>query len=238
MTYREEGALWFRSTDFGDDKDRVVVRADGTPTYLAADIAYHLDKFHRGYTRLIDIWGPDHHGYIARTKAAVQALGYAEEDLEIIILQLVRLMRGGEQVRMSKRAGEFVTMQELLEEVGKDAARYFFIMRSPTSHLDFDLDLAKEQSQNNPVYYVQYAHARICSILREATQLPDGDLAMRGCCPPNMSGAYEKLAQYRWDRDGGKRREPHRLPRTPTRLRRCFIVFTPIAESWVTQEQP
>ncbi|HHV43796.1 MAG TPA: arginine--tRNA ligase [Firmicutes bacterium] len=228
VTYREEGALWFRSTDFGDDKDRVVVRADGTPTYLAADIAYHLDKFHRGYTRLIDIWGPDHHGYIARTKAAVQALGYAEEDLEIIILQLVRLMRGGEQVRMSKRAGEFVTMQELLEEVGKDAARYFFIMRSPTSHLDFDLDLAKEQSQNNPVYYVQYAHARICSILREATQLPDGDLAME---EDALSTEYEvelmkKLAQYPVEIEmAAERREPHRLPRYAHEVAALFHSF-------------
>ncbi|NMB38534.1 MAG: arginine--tRNA ligase [Firmicutes bacterium] len=166
--YEAEGAKWFRSTAFGDDKDRVIIKNDGTYTYVTADIAYHYDKLKRGFTKLIDLLGPDHHGYIGRMKAAVQALGYSEDTLEILILQYVALLRDGQQVKMSKRAGEFITLKELLAEVGKDAARYFFIMRSLDSHLDFDLTLAAEQSSENPVYYIQYAHARICSIIRQA----------------------------------------------------------------------
>lgn len=168
--YESEGAQWFKSTAFGDDKDRVLVKSDGSYTYLAPDIAYHLNKFRRGFTKVIDIWGPDHHGYISRMKAAVQALGYGADALEVLIVQMVRLVRGGETVRMSKRAGEFVTMDELLEEVGRDVARFFFLMRSCESHLDFDLDLGKLKGEENPVYYVQYAHARICSLLREARE--------------------------------------------------------------------
>lgn len=168
--FEEDGALWFRSTQFGDDKDRVLIKNDGAYTYVTADIAYHYDKLQRGYTKLIDILGPDHHGYIGRMKAAIQALGYGEDALEVLILQYVALLRDGQPVKMSKRAGEFVTMQELLDEVGTDAARYFFLMRSPESHLDFDLNLAVEQSSENPVFYVQYAHARICSILRQAEE--------------------------------------------------------------------
>lgn len=168
--YEKDGAFWFRSTVFGDDKDRVIIKQDGTYTYVTADIAYHYDKLKRGFTKLIDLFGPDHHGYIARMKAAVQALGYPEDALEIMILQYVALLRDGEQVKMSKRAGEFITLQDLMEEVGRDAARYFFLMRSPDSHLDFDLTLAAEQSNENPVYYIQYAHARICSILQQAKE--------------------------------------------------------------------
>lgn len=170
LLYEQDGARWFASTKFGDDKDRVVVKSDGVPTYITADMAYHWDKYRRGFDHLIDIWGPDHHGYIGRMQAAVQALGYEADSFEVIILQLVNLLRRGEKVRMSKRAGEFVSMEELLDEVGKDAARYFFLMRAPDSHLDFDLALATEQSQENPVYYIQYAHARICSILRQAEE--------------------------------------------------------------------
>ncbi len=166
--YDSEGAVWFKATDFGEDKDRVLVRANGEPTYFAADIAYHKDKLERGFDKIINIWGADHHGYIGRMKAAVQALGYPPDKLEIIIGQLVNLLRGGEPVRMSKRTGEMVTLDELLEEVGKDAARFFFLMRSTDSQLDFDIQLAKEQSNENPVYYVQYAHARISSIVRFA----------------------------------------------------------------------
>lgn len=169
--FEDEDALWFRSTEFGDDKDRVIVKSDGSYTYVTADIAYHHDKLKRGYTKLIDIWGPDHHGYIGRMKAAIQALGYDEDTLEVMILQYVALLRNGEQVKMSKRAGEFITMEDLVEEVGKDAARFFFLHRSPESHLDFDLDLAVEQSSENPVFYVQYAHARISSILRQAKEM-------------------------------------------------------------------
>lgn len=158
----------FRSTDFGDDKDRVVVRDDGRPTYLMADISYHYDKIMRGYDRIIDIWGPDHHGYIARLSGAVQALGFDREKFRVLIAQQVNLIMDGESVKMSKRLGNFSTMRELIEEIGVDVTRYFFIMRSLDSHLDFDLTLAKKNSSENPVFYLQYAHARICSIFREA----------------------------------------------------------------------
>jgi len=163
--YESEGATWFASTRFGDDKDRVVRKRDGELTYLAPDIAYHRWKFQRGFSEVINLWGPDHHGYISRLKAAVAALGAPAEHLRIRIVQLVTLSRKGKPVRMSKRQGEFVSFRELLDEVGVDATRYFFLMRTMESHLDFDLDLAKSASQDNPVYYVQYAHARICSIL-------------------------------------------------------------------------
>lgn len=168
--YEKDGALWLRSTDYGDDKDRVVIRAGGEPTYLAADIAYHKDKFERGFGRVINLWGADHHGYICRVKAAIKALGGNPDNLTIMLLQMVSLLRGGEAVKMSKRTGESVTLAELIEEVGTDAARYFFVMRSPDSQLDFDIDLAKSQSSENPVYYVQYAHARIKSVFRQAEE--------------------------------------------------------------------
>jgi arginyl-tRNA synthetase len=162
-----DGAVWFRSTEFGDDKDRVLRKADGDFTYFAADVAYHKDKFDRGFDRVIDIWGADHHGYVARMKAAVAALGHPGQ-LDVVIGQLVTLLRDGEVVRMSKRTGEMVTFEELLDEVGADAARYFFLRRGNDQTLDFDIGLAREQDSENPVYYVQYAHARICSILRKA----------------------------------------------------------------------
>ena len=168
--YREEGTLWFRTTAFGDEKDRVVVRQNGDPTYFAADIAYHLNKFQRGFESVIDIWGADHHGYIPRMSAAVQALGYEKDALKVILVQLVNLLREGKPVAMSTRSGEFVTLREVVDEVGRDAARYNFLMRRSDSHLDFDLEIAKKQSNENPVYYVQYAHARICSILRIAAE--------------------------------------------------------------------
>ncbi len=169
LAYSSEGALWMATTRFGDDKDRVLVRSNGETTYYAADIAYHRDKALRGFDRIIDIWGADHHGYIKRMEAALESLGYPDR-LEIIIGQLVNLKRGGQPVRMSKRTGEMVTFEELLSEVGTDAARFFFLARGHDSALDFDIDLAVEQSQNNPVYYVQYAHARISSILRYAVE--------------------------------------------------------------------
>ncbi len=170
LSYRADGALWLRTTQFGDDKDRVLVRENGEPTYFAADIAYHRDKLNRGYTRLINIWGADHHGYVGRMQAAMTALGAGPGTLEIIIGQLVSLFSGGRPIRMSKRTGEMVTLEELLAEVGKDAARYFFLMRSTDTALDFDIELAKSETAENPVYYVQYAHARICSILRHAAE--------------------------------------------------------------------
>jgi arginyl-tRNA synthetase len=170
FVYREGEALWFRTTAFGDEKDRVVVRQNGAPTYFAADIAYHRNKFLRGFETVIDIWGADHHGYIPRMSAAVQALGHEKEALKIILVQLVNLLRDGKPAAMSTRSGEFVTLREVVDEVGRDAARYNFLMRRSDSHLDFDLELAKKQSNENPVYYVQYAHARICSILRMAAE--------------------------------------------------------------------
>jgi len=168
--YEKDGALWLNSTKYGDDKDRVVVRENGVPTYLAADIAYHKNKFDRNFGTIINLWGADHHGYIARVKAAMTALGYDADKLKILLLQMVSLYRGGELVKMSKRTGQSITLRELMEEVGTDAARYFFLMRSIDSQLDFDLDLAKKQSSENPVYYIQYAHARICSIFRQAEE--------------------------------------------------------------------
>jgi arginyl-tRNA synthetase len=166
--YEEDGALWFKSSAFGDDKDRVVIKSDKSMTYLAPDIAYHEDKFRRGFEWLVNMWGPDHHGYINRLKASVQALGHDAKAISIIIVQLATIYRQGKPVQMSTRRGEYITLREVLDEVGKDASRFFFLMRKTSSHLDFDLDIAKKQSADNPVYYVQYAHARISSILRSS----------------------------------------------------------------------
>ncbi|WP_078556203.1 arginine--tRNA ligase [Bacillus alkalicellulosilyticus] len=170
-TYEQDGATWFRSTTYGDDKDRVLIKNDGSYTYLTPDIAYHKDKMERGFDKLINIWGADHHGYIPRMKAAIQALGYQKEQIEVQIIQMVSLFQNGEKVKMSKRTGKAVTLRDLMEEVGIDATRYFFAMRSADTHLDFDMDLAVSKSNENPVYYVQYAHARICSILRQGEEL-------------------------------------------------------------------
>ena len=165
--YEQEGALWFRSSAFGDEKDRVVQRENGQTTYFASDIAYHLEKFERGFDRVIDIWGADHHGYIPRVKAALQALGENPDRLDVLLVQFAILYRNGERAQMSTRSGDFVTLRELRQEVGNDAARFFYVMRKSEQHLDFDLDLAKLQSKDNPVYYIQYAHARVCSVLRQ-----------------------------------------------------------------------
>lgn len=168
LSYQQEGALWFRSSQFGDEKDRVLITSAGEPTYFLVDIAYHLDKYRRGFEMLYDLWGPDHHGYIPRMKAALVALGFPAESFEVRIIQQVNLLRNGELVKMSKRAGNIIEMAEVLDEVGVDAARFFFLMRKLDSPLDFDLDLAKKQTDENPVYYVQYAHARICSVMSYA----------------------------------------------------------------------
>ncbi len=168
LLYDAEGARWFRSTAFTDEKDRVVRRSDGQLTYFASDIGYHRQKLERGFAQLINVWGADHHGHIKRVEAAIAALGYDDHRLRVILVQIVRLTRGGEPVRMGKRTGEFVTMREVVDEVGADAARFSFLMRKGDSHLEFDLDLAKKQSAENPVFYVQYAHARICSLFRQA----------------------------------------------------------------------
>lgn len=169
--YEMDGATWFRSTTYGDDKDRVLIKQDGSYTYLTPDIAYHRDKIERGFTKLINVWGADHHGYIPRMKAAIQALGHNKDTLEVEIIQMVQLYQNGEKVKMSKRTGKAVTLRELMEEVGVDAMRYFFAMRSADSHLDFDMDLAVSKSNENPVFYAQYAHARVCSILRQGEEL-------------------------------------------------------------------
>lgn len=168
LLYLQDGAEWFRSTEFGDDKDRTVIKSDGDLTYFASDIAYHRNKFERKFDKLVNVWGADHHGYVPRLKAAMKGLGYNPEILQVVLVQMVQLTRGGEPVRMGKRTGEFVSLKEVLDEVGRDAARFFFLMRKSDSHLDFDLDLAKQQSSENPVFYVQYAHARVASIFEQA----------------------------------------------------------------------
>ncbi|HEB73597.1 MAG TPA: arginine--tRNA ligase [Candidatus Desulfofervidus auxilii] len=170
LAYEKDGALWFASSRFNDEKDRVLVRANGATTYFASDLAYHKNKFERGFHILIDLWGADHHGYVPRLKAGIQALGYDMEKLKILLVQLVHLKRGGKPLAMSTRAGEFVTLKEVLEEVGKDAARFIFLTRSCDSHLDFDLEVAKSQNMENPVFYVQYAHARVCSLEKIAKE--------------------------------------------------------------------
>ena len=170
QVYDMDGALWFRSTAFGDEKDRVVVRENGQTTYFASDVAYHMDKLERGFDRVIDVWGADHHGYVPRVKAALQALGDDPSRLDVLLVQFATLYRGGEKVQMSTRSGEFVTLRQLRKEVGRDAARFFYVMRKCEQHLDFDLDLAKSQSSDNPVYYVQYAHARVASVLRQLVE--------------------------------------------------------------------
>jgi arginyl-tRNA synthetase len=168
--YEKDGALWFKTTNYGDEKDRVVVRDNGNHTYFASDIAYHLEKLERGYDKIINVWGADHHGYIPRVKASIEALGQDPNKLEILLVQFANLYRGGSKVQMSTRSGSFVTLEDLRAEVGNDAARFFYILRKSEQHMDFDLDLAKSKTNENPVYYIQYAHARICSVFRQADE--------------------------------------------------------------------
>jgi arginyl-tRNA synthetase len=168
--YEKDGNIWFRSTDFGDEKDRVVKRANGQTTYFAADIAYHLDKYQRGFDQIVDIWGADHHGYIARVKAAIAAMGFDPAKLTVLLVQFVSLWRGGEMVQMSSRSGQFVELRELRQEVGNDAARFYYVMRKSEQHIDFDLDLAVSQSKDNAIYYIQYAHARVCRMLEKLAE--------------------------------------------------------------------
>ena len=226
--YEEDEAVWFASSEFGDDKDRVVIKSNGSPTYMGADIAYHLDKINRGFDKLINVWGADHHGYIDRMKASVEALGYERDLLEIIIVQIVNLMSGDEKLPMSKREGEFVTMRELMEEVGLDAARYFFIMRSTDSHFDFDLDLAKKESKDNPVYYIQYAHARICSIKDNTEELAaDLETADLGLLEDEAEKELlQYLAYYPEEiKQAARQRAPHRLANYIYDLANAFHVF-------------
>ena len=170
LSYELDGALWLRTTDYGDDKDRVLIKSDGSPTYFASDVAYHMEKFDRGFERVIDVWGADHHGYVPRMKAVIAGLGHPAEALEVLLIQMVNLLRDGQPYTMGKRSGNFITLREVLDEVGSDACRFYFLMRRSDSQLDFDLELAKRQSNENPVYYVQYAHARVCSINRNAAE--------------------------------------------------------------------
>ncbi|NIO16302.1 MAG: arginine--tRNA ligase [Deltaproteobacteria bacterium] len=224
--YEDEGALWFRSTDFGDEKDRVVVRANGQNTYFASDIAYHRNKAKRGFAEMIDILGADHHGYVPRLQAAVRSLGIDKEALKIILVQFVNLIKDGVSVSMSTREGQFETLRDVLNEVGSDAARFFYLMRNANSHLDFDLDLAKKESADNPVYYVQYAHARICSILREARErgihLPD-ILSVNGLTTEDDLEMMKKILEFRDVlEDAAAFLEPQRIPFYLIDLARMF----------------
>jgi arginyl-tRNA synthetase len=194
--YEQEGASWFKSTDFGDDKDRVVIKSDGAYTYLAPDIAYHQEKYRRGFDWLINLWGPDHHGYISRLKASVAAFGHDPETLSVIIVQLAAIFREGKVVHMSTRKGQYITLREVLDEVGLDAARFFFVMRRTSSHLDFDLDVAKKQTAENPVFYVQYAHARICSILRNAQKQLDRNVDLSVLKEKEEISLIKKILQF------------------------------------------
>jgi arginyl-tRNA synthetase len=231
LTYEKDGALWFKASLFGAEKDEVLIRNNGVPTYFAADIAYHRNKFERGFVKAIDIWGADHHGHVPRMKGSMEALGYDPDRLHIIIMQLVRLYRNGEIARMSKRTGRAVTLADLVDEVGKDAARFFFNMRGADTHLDFDLDLAVSQSSDNPVFYVQYAHARISSILRQVRengiQVPDIKEARL-----NLLGEESELAILRKLADfpaevlnSARKYEPHHLTRYALELASLFHTF-------------
>lgn len=213
--YEKDDATWFGSTKYGDDKDRVLIKNDGTYTYLTPDIAYHQDKLKRGFEKLINIWGADHHGYIPRMKAAIQALGYKADTLEVEIIQMVNLFQNGEKVKMSKRTGKAVTLRELMEEVGLDAMRYFFAMRSADTHLDFDMDLAVSKSNENPVYYAQYAHARICSMLRQGEELGysyEGDLDLSYISSEKEIDLLKKMGEFpQAVAEAAEKRMPHRV---------------------------
>ena len=215
VVYESEGAQWVRTTQFGDDKDRVVVRGNGLPTYLLPDVAYHRDKRARGFRHGIDLWGPDHHGHILPLQAALLALGLEPDFLHVLIVQQVNLLSGGQPVKMSKRAGEFITLRDLMEDIGADCAKFFFLMRSTNAHLDFDLDLARRQNDENPAYYVQYAHARIASILRFAAERglkPDPQGAARLADPAEQALARRLAAFPEVVRGAALAREPPRLP--------------------------
>jgi len=226
--YEKDGALWLRSTEFGDDKDRIVIRSDGRPTYIASDIAYHKDKFERGYDRLINVWGADHHGYIARTAAAIQAMGYERERFEVVITQIVRFLEHGETKQMSKRDGTLVRLSDLMDEVGVDVTRFFYLMRSVDAHMDFDLDLAREHNEKNPVYYVQYACARISSLLAKAEA--SGFSADPSQCHLLTEEPERDLALKVWDLPyevarAAESREVHALTTYAVDLARCYHNF-------------
>jgi arginyl-tRNA synthetase len=236
-TFEQDGALWLRTTDFGDDKDRVLMRSSGEHTYFASDIAYHQDKRDRGFERQLDVWGADHHGYVQRTKAAYAALGGDPAELELLIMQFVHLLSGGERAQMSKRAGEFVTIEELIDEIGVDAARWYLLARSHDTTVEVDLALAREQSNENPVYYVQYAHARIASMLGRASGGTDaaapgaGDAEAAALGPgqpldPSERALIEMLLAFPGElAEAGDRRAPHRLATYVLELAQSFTAF-------------
>ncbi len=218
LLYLKEGNWWFRSTDYGDEKDRVVVRENGSPTYFASDIAYHLDKIERGFDRMINVWGADHHGYAPRVKAALKALNHDPKCLDVLLVQFAVLYENGEKKSMSTRSGEFITLRELRKDVGADAARFFYVMRKSEQHMDFDLDLARSQSNDNPVYYVQYAHARICAVLRQAkekgypTRITPGIQNLTRLTEPHESNLLKTLARYPETlHNAATQAEPHQL---------------------------
>jgi len=227
--YEQEGALWFASTKFTDTQDRVLKKSGGMPTYFLSDIAYHRNKFERGFDTVIDIWGADHHGYIPRMKSAMAALDLDPEKLEILIVQLVRFKRSGDLVRMSKRAGNIIELSDLIEEVGADVTRFFFLMRTKESHLDFDLELAKDKSEANPMYYLQYAYARICSILRKAGEQgmePSGGESLSMLEAPQELLLMKRVADFPWEvQTAGASREPHRIITFLTELAGDFHAF-------------
>jgi arginyl-tRNA synthetase len=226
--YEQDGALWFRSTAFGDDKDRVIIRSNGAPTYFAADIGYVTEKFSRGYDHLIYIWGADHHGTVARLRNAAEAMGYDKEAVEVLLYSWVRFVRDGTEISMSKRAGDFITLDELLAEVGVDAARWFFASRAATTGIDFDIELAKRQTNDNPVYYVQYAHARIASILRKAAEAnlaPAETLrgALSGAPEASLARAVVRLPEV--VEDAAAAQETHGITAFATELATTFHAF-------------
>jgi arginyl-tRNA synthetase len=215
LTYERDGALWLRTTQFGDDKDRVLRKSDASLTYLVPDIAYHVDKRSRGFDRVVDVWGADHHGYVPRMRSVLSALGYPPEFFDVALLQLVKVVRGGEEVKMSKRSGEFVTLRDLVDEVGTDAARYFFLMRPGDSQLVFDVELAKRQTEENPVFYVQMAHARLSGIFRTAGQAPEevtGKLDLAALPAPEDIDLLKKLVIFpETVEKAARERAPHRI---------------------------
>ncbi|WP_139892072.1 arginine--tRNA ligase [Bacillus sp. D386] len=239
--YEMDGATWFKSTDFGDDKDRVLIKNDGSYTYLLPDIAYHKNKLERGFEKLINIWGADHHGYIPRMQAAIQAMGYGKDTLEVEIIQLVHLFKNGEKMKMSKRTGKAVTMRDLMEEVGLDAVRYFFAMRSADTHMDFDLDLAVSESNDNPVYYAQYAHARICSILRQGAEVGitlEGDAELSRLGSEKEIDLLKKLGEFpQAVAEAAQKRMPHRITNYIFDLASTFHSFYN-ADKVLDQEEP
>jgi arginyl-tRNA synthetase len=215
LTYEKDGALWLRTSDFGDDLDRVLRKQDGSYTYFLPDIAYHIDKLERRFDALIDVWGADHHGYIPRVRAVLRALGFEDEKFDVVLVQLVKVVRGGEEVKMSKRAGTFVTLRDLVDEVGSDAARWFFLSRKGDSQLTFDIELAKRQTDENPIFYVQMAHARLCGIFRTAGVEPEsvtGPLDLASLTAPEDSELLKKLAELpEVVEKAAREREPHRM---------------------------